>query len=128
MKLLNIFNFKTCQKQDIDIKNLKLQRDASLKKKVYKESFEKIKIFKNIKKLGKIAVDDAKIDFANGEKRASKEFPYKDTYNGEFEVLKRFVYKEFYKFSEEGTVHFYKTSVEDEKVGSVKGILINFWF
>ncbi|MGL5658178.1 MAG: hypothetical protein ACRDDK_03770 [Cetobacterium sp.] len=128
MKLLNIFNFKTCQKQDIDIKNLKLQRDASLKKKVYKESFEKIKIFKNIKKLGKIAVDDAKIDFANGEKRAFKEFPYENTHNGEFEVLKRFVYKEFYKFCEEGTISFYMTRIEDEEGVSVNGIIINFWF
>ena len=105
--------------------NLDLQREVTIKKKKYQESFDRIKLFKKIKKHVDEIIEQIKIDYKKGEYSSHHEFKHINTFQGEFRVFEREIERQIHRINKNiGIMCFDTTSISN----SSRVFRVRVWF
>ncbi|MGL5595856.1 hypothetical protein [Cetobacterium sp.] len=101
--------------------NLNLQREFAIKKKKYQESFDRIRLFKKIKKHVDEIIEQVEIDYKKGNYSSHHEFKYINTFQGEFRVFEREIIKKIHKINKNiGVICFDTKSIDGTRVFRVR--------
>lgn len=106
------------------MQNLKLQRDVFLKKEMYKKSFIRINLFKNIKRLIPEIIEEIKIDYAKGEALSKQALAYKIEIREELKVFERELKKQIKDKFETSSIKIFYTFVTVKNSYQTEGIIV----
>lgn len=106
------------------MQNLKLQRYVFLKKEMYKKSFIRIKLFKNIKSLIPKIIDEIKIDYVKGEAFSKQVIAYRIEIREEFKVFERELKKQIKDKFQTSNIEIFHTLVTIKNGYQTEGISV----